>query len=199
MPTPEETGKSSKSLMPSIGGYIAAFIALGGWSALNWQSHSDMNSKVTEFERYKTTEEGKLRERELSLEKQRISLDAIKKEFESNNTKLITEQSKLTTLSSSVLEREVHVVEAAQVVGKVALAAKEDAELNSLASQVSQLGVNLREKPPCDPDELRRYNQGKTLISQISSRARAAGLSSKFDGFVQSNSRKMFSFEEKCK
>lgn len=196
---PEKNPTPSSSLIPSVGGLLAAFIVLGSWSAVNWKSQSDWSSRVVEFERYKTVEEGKLREKELSLEKQKIELDAAKKELETNGNKLIVEQSKLTNLTSSIREREIQVLQAAQTVGAEAQIAREQAELNSLTSQVAQLGVNLKGDAPCDPSELRRYNQGKALIDQIVTRARAAGLWSKYSGFVASNTANVISLDHKCK
>lgn len=152
-----------------------------------------------EFERYKTVEEGKLREKELSLEKRQVALDTAKKEFETNNSKLIVEQSKLTNLTSSIREREVQVQQAAEAVGAETRIAREQVELNLLTNQIAQLGVNLRGNAPCDPTELRRYNQGKAMIDQIIARARAAGLWSKYSGFVASNTQTSFSLDHQCK
>jgi hypothetical protein len=183
----------------SIGGVIIAFISLGGWAAFNWKESMDLTRKISDFEQQKVVQERLLMQKELSLEKTKLELDSLKKQLDTQRGNQEVTEGELKKGVDALKDRENVLITAAQQVSGNALAAKELSELNALATSISQLGVNLSDAPPCEEGALRRYNQGRTALRQLSSRAKASGLYSKFEAFINANSRMMVISGEGCR
>lgn len=184
----------------SVGGVIVAFISLGGWSAFNWKESMDLTKKISDFEQQKVVQERLLMQKELSLEKTRLELDSLKKQLDAQHSMQAISDSELKKGADALKDRENDLTTAARQVSSNALVAKELSELNALATSISQLGVDLSEAPPCgDQDALRRYNQGRTAIQQLSSRARASGFYPKFESFINANSRTVIFSGDDCR
>ena len=188
------------ALANTVSGYIAAFIALGGWFAVNYQKQSDLFERQAEFEKYKTTEEAKLRERELVIEKERLRLSGRLKEVEDANGRISEREGEVEKKFSSLREQQGTLAQVAQSLSPLVQRSQEEAQIRRLMEEFSALGVDLHAPPPCDEGEaLKRYNHAKALLPQIASRANAAGVYEKYRGFIQSNSRTIFLSREQCR
>lgn len=184
----------------SVGGVIVAFISLGGWAAFNWNASMDLTKKMSEFEQQKVAQERLLMQKELGLEKMKLELESLKKQLDAQRSKQEVSESELKKGVDAIKDKENVLAIAAQQVSSNTLVAKELSELNALATSISQLGVNLSDAPPCDDqDALRRYNQGRTAIRQLTSRAKASGLYLKFESFINANSRTVYFSGEDCR
>jgi hypothetical protein len=189
---------SGKSIVPSIGGYIAAFIVLGGWSAANLRHMSDLSDKEAAFQQYKTIEEGKLRERELQLNKQKLELETRSKDLTKSENEIALQRQTLLSQATAVQGREEQLLKASHAVGAAEQLAKEKTDLNALMNKVAELGADLRNAMPCDLEGRRKYIQAKTLVKQIETRATAAGLYDQYERFIRANTHFTLSSDEDC-
>lgn len=188
------------AILKNISGFIAAFIALGGWSTINYQKQSDLLEKLTEFEKYKTEENAKLRDKELALDKEKIRLEAITKQIEDTKVQLATAEGQTESKLRLVSEKEQRVAQIAQLVAPMAQKAQEESQIKRLMDEFSSLGVNLQARTPCDNAEaLSKFNRALAIMSQISNLSKSAGVYEKYKGFIWSNSRMVHSTDDDCR
>lgn len=172
----------------NISGYIVAFIVLGSWSGVNYQKQSELFDKLAEFEKYKTVESAKIRDKDLALDKEKLRLESFGKQVEDMKTKSsATEETAVIKLRLAA-EKEQQAVQAMQLISPSVQQAQEDIQIRQLMDKFSSLGVNLSYLPPCnDSNAQTKFNQAKATMSQIINQARTAGLLKKYADFIQSN------------
>lgn len=181
-----------KTIKDNLPSFILAFIVLGGWSAINIRQQYGFSDKVSEFEKYKASEIAKLSAQELLIEKERVRLDA--------QAKGLNELSDKAAALANDAENKLNFVnKQEQRQTSIALRIQEESEIKSLIAAFSKLGINLNAAPACKPEEISKYNQAVSLMSQITGRVTAAGVYAKYRDFIETNRRQIYFSDSYCK
>lgn len=162
-------------------GFILALILMGGWAKANYKLSLDIVNKRAEFEKYKSEETYKLKERELQISTTISQINIVIMDLKK---KAIEADSKMV----DALNKESIAIDALNKYQPYIVQKQEDEEIKTLIKQFSELKVDLNIQPSCsDIDWVNRYNQAKIVISDIAGRVHSAGLDAKYSSFLRSN------------
>lgn len=180
------------------------FVYLLDWYKLNNTESKSINAERVEleklradFEKYKFDQENLLRQKEIDLEKHKLSIENDQKTVEAQKNSVSQkdvqnefERSKIRQDAVKVGEEFDRVNAETINLGEKARIQKEEDYIRELMRQYNDLGVDLNTSVRCkSEDYVQKYNKAKSLLDEISNRAENIGKYDKYRSFILSQSR----------
>ena len=171
----------------------------------------DLKNSELKFEKEKSKSLLALKEKENQLLHKEIRMDNARKELENqiaqlkaslsdaskgNQTELVAKETKLDALIQQYQKQLDHVNALEKKYSFEMRRAEIEDRVLALMSEFSDLGVDIQSPDSCNEEYTHRYNKGKAIIDQISVLVRNYNLGDKYQTFISTHTRAIFSINE---